>query len=85
MEAKRVFHLVAEFENLQRVDALRTADYVHRYRLIGRLLPLLGLARLRARRADLGRQAERAPECLPRRPRGAASMTSPPTTSTSSR
>ncbi len=42
MEAKRVFHLVAEFENLQRVDALRTADYVHRYRLIGRLLPLLG-------------------------------------------
>jgi hypothetical protein len=42
MESKRVFHLVAEFENLQRVDALRTADYVHRYRLIGRLLPLLG-------------------------------------------
>ena len=42
IEAKRVFHLVAEFENLQRVDALRTADYVHRYRLIGRLLPLLG-------------------------------------------
>jgi hypothetical protein len=41
METKRVFHLVAEFENLQRVDALRTADYVHRYRLIGRLLPLL--------------------------------------------
>ena len=42
METKRVFHLVAEFENLQRVDALRTADYVHRYRLIGRLLPLVG-------------------------------------------
>jgi hypothetical protein len=42
MESKRVFHLVAEFGNLQRVDALRTADYVHRYRLIGRLLPLLG-------------------------------------------
>ena len=41
MESKRVYHLVAEFENLQRVDALRTADYVHRYRLIGRLLPIL--------------------------------------------
>ncbi len=41
METKRVYHLVAEFENLQRVDRLRTADYVHRYRLIGRLLPIL--------------------------------------------
>lgn len=41
VEAKRVDHLVAEFQNLQRVDGLYTADYVHRYRLIGRLLPIL--------------------------------------------
>jgi hypothetical protein len=41
IEQKRVFHLVSEFCNLQRVDALLSADYVHRYRLIGRLLPIL--------------------------------------------
>ena len=71
METKRVFHLVAEFENLQRVDALRTADYVHRYRLIGRLLPLLGSrAFALAERISAVRQSG-APECLPRRPRGA--------------
>lgn len=40
VEAKRVDHLVAEFENLQRVDALRSADYEQRFELIGKLLPL---------------------------------------------
>ncbi len=28
VEAKRVEHLVAEFENLQRIDEMRTEDYV---------------------------------------------------------
>jgi hypothetical protein len=40
VEAKRVDHLVSEFLNLQRIDALRTQDYVARYRLVGRLLPI---------------------------------------------
>jgi hypothetical protein len=40
IEAKRVAHLVAEFENLQRIDALRSADYDLRFELIGKLLPM---------------------------------------------
>jgi hypothetical protein len=40
VEAKRVDHLVAEFENLQRIDALRSADYELRFELIGKLLPM---------------------------------------------
>jgi hypothetical protein len=40
VEAKRIDHLVSEFLNLQRIDALRTQDYVSRYRLVGRLLPI---------------------------------------------
>ena len=39
VERKRIEHLVAEFENLQRIDEIYTQDYVYRYRLIGRLLP----------------------------------------------
>jgi hypothetical protein len=69
MEAKRVDHLVAEFLNLQRIDQMRTDDYVYRYRLVGRLLPIYDssafalaerLSRLRrpgrpnVTRADLG-------------------------------
>ena len=72
VEAKRVDHLVAEFENLQRVDALRTADYVHRYRLIGRLLPMLdSRAFSLAERISAVRQRGR-PNVSPRRPRGGA-------------
>jgi hypothetical protein len=44
VERKRLDHLVAEFQTLQRIDALHTADYVHRYRLIGRLLPYVDSA-----------------------------------------
>ncbi len=40
VEAKRVDHLVSEFLNRQRIDTLRTQDYVARYRLVGRLLPI---------------------------------------------
>ena len=42
VEAKRVDHLVAEFrEPAARRRPATRADYVHRYRLIGRLLPIL--------------------------------------------
>jgi hypothetical protein len=40
VEAKRVEHLVAEFQNLQQIDALRSADYELRFDLIGKLLPI---------------------------------------------
>ena len=72
VERKRIEHLVAEFENLQRIDEIYTEDYVYRYRLIGRLLPIRGLVRPGAGRAALGDQAARARQHLPRRPRGAA-------------
>jgi hypothetical protein len=40
IEAKRIEHLVAEFENLQRIDALRSADYDLRFEVVGKLLPI---------------------------------------------
>jgi hypothetical protein len=40
IERKRVDHLVAEFQNLQRVDDLRSADYELRFAVVGRLLPI---------------------------------------------
>jgi hypothetical protein len=40
IEAKRIEHLVAEFQNLQQIDALRSADYELRFDLVGKLLPI---------------------------------------------
>lgn len=40
IERKRVDHLVAEFQNLQRIAALRSADYDLRFEVVGKLLPI---------------------------------------------
>jgi hypothetical protein len=40
IERKRIDHLVSEFQNLQRVEALRSADYDLRFELVGKLLPI---------------------------------------------
>ena len=40
VERKRVDHLVSEFQNLQRIDDLRSADYDLRFEVVGKLLPI---------------------------------------------
>ena len=40
LERKRIDHLVAEFQNLQRIDDLRSADYELRYEVVTKLLPM---------------------------------------------
>ena len=40
VERRRVDHLVAEFVNLQRIDALRSAEYEMRLEAVRRLLPM---------------------------------------------
>jgi hypothetical protein len=40
LEDKRVEHLVSEFQNLQRIDDLRSVEYDLRFEAIGKLLPI---------------------------------------------